>query len=142
MTNDLPLSEEAKRNQITLLLGAFGSLLMSWGVLAPLANFMGKDITLDIAFEGRTYIILVLSAASLYFSLIQRPAWLLYTSLAAAATLGSIAIGGEKSGPEIPGLNHITNFVVKTISIQWGAVSLGLGIITLLAVGIWRTIKR
>ena len=52
MTNDLPLSEEAKRNQITLLLGAFGSLLMSWGVLAPLANFMGKDITLDIAFEG------------------------------------------------------------------------------------------
>lgn len=142
MSNNLPLTEEAKRNHLTLLMGAFGSLLMSWGVLAPLATVLGKDITLDIAFEGRTYIVLVLSAASLYFSLIQRPAWLLYTGLAAAVTLGSIAIGGEKSGPEIPGMSHVTNFVAKTISIQWGSVALALGIITVLGVGIWRTIKR
>ena len=135
------LSEEAKRNQVTLYLGAFGSLLMSWGVLAPLATFLGKDITLDIAYENRTYIVLILSALSLYFSLTQRAAWLLYTGLAVAVTLGSIAIGGN-SGPEIPGMSHVTSFVAKGISIHWGAVSLGLGIVTVLGVGIWRTVKR
>ena len=141
MPNDLSPVQEANRNQIIVLLGAFGSLFMSWGVLAPLATFLGKDITLDIAYENRTFIVLALSGLSLYFSLTQRAAWLLYTGLAVVVTLGSIAIGGS-SGPEIPGMSHVTSFVAKGISIHWGAVALAIGIVTVLGVGIWRTIKR
>ncbi len=141
MPNDLSPVQEANRNQIIVLLGAFGSLFMSWGVLAPLATFLGKDITLDIAYENRTFIVLALSGLSLYFSLTQRAAWLLYTGLAVVVTLGSIAIGGS-SGPEIPGMSHVTGFVAKGISIHWGAVALAIGIVTVLGVGIWRTIKR
>ena len=133
--------EEIRKNQLSLYLGAFGSLLMSWGVLAPLANFLGKDITLDILYENRTYLVLVFSALSLYFTLIQRTSWLLYTGLAVAVTLGSIAVGGD-SGPEIPGMSHVTSFVSKGISIHWGAVSLILGLVMVLGVGIWRTIKH
>jgi len=141
MTTPSLTPEEAHRNQLALFLGAFGSLFMSWGVLAPLATFLGKDITLDIVYANRTYLVLFFSALSLYFSLTHRSSWLLYTGLAVVVTLGSIAIGGD-SGPEIPGMSHLTGFVSKGISIHWGAVSLALGIVLVLGVGIWRTIKR
>lgn len=141
MTNTLTPADEVKRNHYTMLAGAFGSLLMSWGVLAPLATFLGKDITLDIAYENRTYIVLLFSALSLYFSLTQRAAWLLYTGLAVAVTLGSIAVGGS-SGPEIPGMSHVTGFVAKGISLHWGAFALGIGLPTVIGVGLWRTLKR
>jgi hypothetical protein len=103
--------------------------------------FWEKISRLDILYANRTYLVLAFSAASLYFSLTARFSWLLYTGVAVAITLGSIAIGGN-SGPEIPGMNHLTSFVSKGISIHWGAVSLALGLVMVLGVGIWRTVKR
>jgi hypothetical protein len=137
MTSPSLTPEEAQRNQEALFLGAFGSLLIACGTLAPLINFLGKDITMDIAYENHAYFILFLSALSLCFSLTCRSSWLLYTGLAVIVTLGLIA-ADLKGLLDLPG----ASFVSKGISIHWGAVSLALGIILVLGVGIWRTIKR
>ena len=137
MTSPLPTPQETLRNQATLFLGAFGSLLIACGTLAPLVNFLGKDITMDIAYKNHAYFILFLSALSLCFSLTRRSSWLIYTGLAVVITLGFIA-ADLRGLLDLPG----ASFVSKGISIHWGAVSLALGIVLVLGVGIWRTIKR
>jgi hypothetical protein len=137
MTSPSITPEEAHRNQLTLFLGAFGSLLIACGTLAPLISFLGKDITMDIAYENHAYFMLFFSALSLCFSLTRRSSWLLYTGLAVIVTLGLIA-ADLKGLLDLPG----ASFVSKGISIHWGAVSLALGIVLVFGVGIWRTIKR
>jgi hypothetical protein len=137
MTSPLLTPEETHRNQLALFLGSFGSLLIACGTPAPLISFLGKDITMDIAYENHAYSILFLSALSLCFSLTRRSSWLLYTGLAVIVTLGLIA-ADLKGLLDLPG----ASFVSKGISIHWGAVSLALGIVLVLGVGIWRTIKR